>query len=467
MKQTYVSRRDFLKVSAFSVITGAMVPSCTKAKILKAGRKPNFIIIFTDDQGYQDVGCFGSPNIRTPNLDGMASEGMKFTDFYVAAPVCSPSRAALMTGCYPLRVSLPNVLRPQSKTGLNPNEITIAEILKKQGYATACVGKWHLGDRREFLPTRQGFDSYFGVPYSNDMPLIYPEGGKPERLDEAWRLRKEALSWWNPSLMRNEEVVERPADQTTLADRYTEEAVKIITANKDRPFFLYLAHNLVHTPLFVSDKHYVKDPQQAYQAAVEQVDESAGKILQTLKATGIDQHTLVIFTSDNGPWLIKKHHGGSALPLRDGKGTTYEGGMREPCIMRWPGHIPAGQVCREVTSTIDILPTFAGLVGAAAPTDRIIDGKDIWPLMAAQKEAKSPHDAFFYYKANELQAVRAGKWKLKLPEELYNLESDISESKNMADQHPKIVKKLKKLMQDFDRDLKAQARPAGVCEVIR
>lgn len=464
MNQTYVSRRDFLKVSAFSVITGAMVPSCTKAKILKAGRKPNFIIIFTDDQGYQDVGCFGSPNIRTPNLDGMASEGMKFTDFYVAAPVCSPSRAALMTGCYPLRVSLPNVLRPQSKTGLNPNEITIAEILKKQGYATACVGKWHLGDRREFLPIRQGFDSYFGVPYSNDMPLINPEGGKPERLDEAWRLRKEALSWWNPALMRNEEIIEQPADQTTLADRYTEEVVKIITANKDRPFFLYLAHNLVHTPLFVSDKHYVKDPQRAYQAAVEQVDESAGKILQTLKATGIDQHTLVIFTSDNGPWLIKKHHGGSALPLRDGKGTTYEGGMREPCIMRWPGHIPAGQVCREVTSTIDILPTFAGLAGASAPNDRIIDGRDIWPLMAAKRGAKSPHDAFFYYRINELQAVRSGKWKLKLPEELYDLESDISESRNIAAQHPDIVKKLKKLMQDFDRDLKAHARPAGTSD---
>ena len=461
MKNVGYTRRDFLKTVGLGAAS-LVVPGCTSPTQQIPPRastgKPNFIIIFTDDQGYQDVGCFGSPNINTPNLDRMAAEGSKFTDFYSAASVCSPSRAALLTGCYPPRVSITKVLFPRDSIGLNPDEVTIADILKAQGYATACVGKWHLGHLPQFLPTSNGFDSYFGIPYSNDMDGVK---GKNRNLDRVWQ--EKDYSPWNVPLMRDEKIIERPADQTTLIERYTQEAVRFINENKDRPFFLYLPHTMPHVPLFVSDEFFVADAHKAYKATIEQIDSSVGRVLEALKKAGVDKNTLVVFTSDNGPWLSKKHHGGSALPLRDGKFTTYEGGMREPTIMRWPGKIPAGQVCSEVCGTIDLLPTFAKLAEGEVPPDRVIDGKDIWPLMSSKPGAESPHKAYFYYRGNNLEAVRSGKWKLRSRKktELYDLQADISEKDNVAAEHPGVVKRLNYIMKEFDRDLKANVRPPG------
>ncbi len=460
MGTTDYTRRSFLKVLVAGMASLA-IPGVLRAG-RKAGNKPNFVIIFTDDQGYQDVGCFGSPSIKTPNLDRMAAEGMRFTDFYSAASVCSPSRAALLTGCYPPRVGITNVLFPRDNIGLNPEEQTIADILKGRGYVTACIGKWHLGHLPEFLPTSNGFDSYFGIPYSNDMDGVE---GKDKNLDRAWRQKD--YSPWNVPLMRDEEIIERPADQTTLIERYTEEAVKFIRSSRDKPFFLYLPHTMPHIPLFVSDEFHVEDVQKAYKATIEQIDSVIGRVLAALKDAGVDKNTLVVFTSDNGPWLGKKHHGGCALPLRDGKFSTYEGGMREPCIMRWPAKIPAGKVCSKLCGTIDLLPTFAQLAGAEIPADRVIDGRDIWPLMEGRPGAGSPHEAYFYYRGNNLDAVRSGKWKLrrvKKKTELYDLEADISETNNLADKHPEIVKRLAGLMEEFNRELKANARPAGKSE---
>jgi arylsulfatase A-like enzyme len=264
--------------------------------------------------------------------------------------------------------------------------------------------------------------------------------------------------------MRNEEIIERPADQTTLIERYTDEAVEFIRSSRDKPFFLYLPHTMPHVPLFVSDEFYVEDVQKAYKATIEQIDSAIGRVLGAIKDAGVDRNTLVVFTSDNGPWLDKKHHASCALPLRDGKFSTYEGGMREPCIMRWPAKIPAGRVCSELCGTIDLLPTFARLAGAEMPADRVIDGRDIWPLMEGRPGAGSPHEAYFYYRGNNLEAVRSGKWKLrrvKKNTELYDLEADVSEKINLADKHPEIVKRLAALMEEFDRELKANARPAG------
>ena len=415
----------------------------------QASRPPNFVFIFTDDQGYQDLGCFGSPLIKTPRIDRMAAEGMKFTSFYVAAPVCTPSRAALLTGCYPQRVSLPKVLFPQSKIGINPDEITLAELLKTRGYATACIGKWHLGHLPKFLPTRHGFDYYFGIPYSNDMDVA--KRGDPPI-----------------PLMRNEEIIEQPAVQETLTERYTEEAIKFITAHKNEPFFVYLPHTFPHVPLHVSERFRGRSKRGLYGDVIECIDWSTGEILDTLARLGLDEQTLVIYTSDNGPWLSQGKNGGSALPLRAGKGTTYEGGMRVPCVMRWPGHIPAGRVCDELATTMDILPTFARLAGAEVPKDRIIDGKDIWPLMAGEPGAKTPHEAFFYYRGYALEAVRSGKWKLHLerpvrrergqpakmrPIELYDLSADIGEQHNVAAEHPDVVARLKELAQKCREDL--------------
>jgi arylsulfatase A-like enzyme len=461
MRTAGYTRRDFLKTLGVGAASLA-VPGCASGARRISSRastdKPNFIVIFTDDQGYQDLGCFGSPNINTPNLDRMAAEGMKFTDFYSAASVCSPSRAALLTGCYPPRVGITKVLFPRDSIGLNPDEVTIADVLKTRGYATACVGKWHLGHLPQFLPTSNGFDSYFGIPYSNDMDGVK---GKNRNLDRAWQ--EKDYSPWNVPLMRDEDIVERPANQTTLIERYTQEAVKFIHNNKRRPFFLYLPHTMPHIPLFVSDKFFVEDAHKAYKATIEQIDSSVGRVLEALKKAGVDKNTLVIFTSDNGPWLSKKHHGGSALPLRDGKFTTYEGGMREPCIAHWSGRIPSGSVCPHVCSTIDLLPTFAQLAGAELPADRVIDGKDIWPLMAGKPGAKSPHEAFFYYRGNNLEAVRSGRWKLRRRKkpELYDLNVDISEKNNLLDKHPEIVKRLSDIMDEFDHELKANARPPG------
>jgi len=420
-------------------------------------RKPNVIIIFFDDMGYGDLGCYGSKVNRTPVIDAMAREGMKFTSFYVTSGVCSPSRSSLMTGCYPLRVGIHEssrgcfVLVPADKRGLNPSEITIAKVLKGQGYATACIGKWHLGDQPPFLPRKFGFDYYFGIPFSNDM------GGEADKP----RANLPPLP-----LMRNEEVIEAPVDQRTVTKKYTAEAVKFIEANKDKPFFLYLPHMHVHLPYRPGLEFAGKSENKEYGDMVEELDWSTGEILKTIKRLGLDDNTLVVLTSDNG--AIRR---GSNAPLSGGKGTTMEGGMREPCIMRWAGHVPAGAVCDEVASTIDLMPTLARLAGTTAPTDRIIDGKDITDLILGKPGAKSPHtEGFYYYFMSQLQAIRLGKWKLRLPltpeiagwtgqpkenteARLYDLEADIGEKNNVAAEHPDVVAKLTALAEKARNDI--------------
>jgi arylsulfatase len=407
------------------------------------GGPPNFVVIFCDDLGYSDLSCFGSTTIRTPRLDRMAAEGMKFTDFYAAAPVCTPSRAALLTARYPKRVGLTRVVFPKDKDGLKPEHKTIAEVLKTRGYATACIGKWHVGCLPQHLPMRHGFDYFFGIPYSNDM--------KPT------------------PLMRNDATVEEPANQDTLMERYTDECIKFIKANRDRPFFLYMAHNMPHIPLHITARFKGKSQAGLYGDVVQAIDWSTGQILDALEKLGLDGDTLVVFTSDNGPWLVKGKQGGSALPLRDGKGTTWDGGMREPCIMRWPGRIPAGKVCSQMALTMDFLPTFAALAGATLPDGYRIDGKDIGPLLAGQQGAVTPHEAFFYYNEARLEAVRSGPWKLILyalpaaaaegetprprTPELYNLVEDIGEKKNVASAHPDIVERLTALAEAGVKDI--------------
>ena len=434
-------------------------------------KSPNFIIIFTDDQGFEDIGCFGSPKIKTPHLDKLAAEGRKFTSFYSANSVCSPSRASLLTGCYPVRVSIPGVLFPRHEIGLNPDEITIADLLKSKGYATSCIGKWHIGHKPKFLPTRQGFDSYYGIPYSNDM-TIDPEANLAAdiKLREGFtleRIRSEKPKKDFVPLMRNEEVIEYPCDQTTLTQRYTEEAVKFIEENKNKPFFLYLPHTMPHIPLFASEKFKGKSERGLYGDTIEEIDWSVGEIMKALRDNNLDENTLVIYTSDNGPWKLKGGRGGSAHPLRGFKFQTYEGGMRVPCIMHWKGKVPAGSSCDEIAATIDLLPTIAGLSGAELPNDRAIDGKDIWPLIAGKKGAQTPHEIYFFYKGNKLESARQGKWKLRRSGkksqsvELYDLASDISESKNLAKENAILVNEMIKKMNLFDEKLKKNQRPAG------
>lgn len=465
------TRRNFLKT-----IGGVGAALLMKPQLLALGstgveKKPNFIIIFVDDLGYGDLGCFGSKKNRTPHIDQMATEGVKFTDFYVACSVCTPSRTALLTGCYPQRLNMHEdengrcVLFPNSRKGLHPDEITIAEILQGQGYKTACIGKWHLGDQPEFLPTRQGFDYYFGIPYSNDMDR--------DIIDEEFMPRGVPLP-----LMRNEEVIEAPAEQETLTKRYTQETIAFIRKNREVPFFVYLPHSMVHWPRHASETFKGKSANGIYGDAVEEIDWSTGQIIKALKELGIDDNTLVIFTSDNGA-----DGGGSNEPLRNAKGSTYEGGMRVPCIMRFPGKIPAGRVCRQVCSAMDFLPTMARLCGTEPSKDRKIDGKDIWPLMSGKPGARSPHEAFYYYQIDQLQCVRSGKWKLHLPMEmkktnweesegktplqLYDLKNDINEDHNVADEHPDIVRRLLALAEKMRKDIGdagvkgENQRPAG------
>jgi arylsulfatase A-like enzyme len=428
------SRRDFLKTLAVSA-AAAGLPRWAWAE---EKRKPNFVVIFCDDLGYADVGCFGAPLIRTPNVDRIAAEGVKLTDFY-AAPVCTPSRAQLLTGCYANRVSLPSVLFPGSKVGLHKNEMTLGELLKSAGYATICIGKWHLGHLPQFLPTRHGFDEYFGIPYSNDM--------RPTPLIEG------------------EKTIEEPAVQATLTERYTQRAVEFIGKNKDKPFFLYLAHTMPHTPLHVSERFANKSKRGLYGDVVECIDWGVGEILAALARHGLEKDTLVIFTSDNGPWLIRGEHGGSAAPLRAGKGTCYEGGMRVPFVARWPARIPQGTVCREMATEMDLLPTFGKLAGAKLPDDRIIDGKDIWPLLSGVAGARTPHEAFFYYGGRNLRGVRNGQWKLMLaspagkggkgaaPQAIYDLSADMGEQKDMSAEQPEVVKRLEALVEKCREDL--------------
>jgi len=368
----------------------------------------NIVIILTDDQGYNDLGCYGSPDIETPNIDRMAKEGIRFTDFYVAQPVCSASRAALMTGCYPNRLGIHGAFMPKAKKGLNPQETTIAEMLKPLGYSTAVFGKWHLGDHLDFSPLKQGFDEYFGIPYSNDMWPFHPQQGS-------------VFNFGPLPLMEGEKVIDTLEDQSQLTTQITEHAVDFIKRNKEQPFFLYVPHPMPHVPLFVSDKFKGKSKRGIYGDVIMEIDWSTGQILNALKENGIDENTLVIFLSDNGPWLNYGTHSGSALPLREGKGTCFEGGVRVPAVMRWPLKITSGSISSVPAMTIDILPSIAKITGAKLP-DLPIDGKNILPLILNDPNAQSPQEAYyFYYKTNELHAVRSGNYKLVLPHQYRSL----------------------------------------------
>ncbi len=452
-----------------------LVSSCIVSKNNIKTERPNFVIIFTDDQGYGDLSCFGGQHVYTPHIDKMAEEGAKLTSFYVAAPLCTPSRAALMTGCYPRRVGmeppsslvidLPNV--PDGKrfpvclasdgNGLNPDEITIAEVAKSAGYKTGIFGKWHLGDQPEFLPTKQGFDEFYGLPYSHDIAPTHR--------------RQEFFKFPSLPFLEGEEVVEMDPDPDYLTRRVTERAVKFIKDHKDENFFLYVPHPIPHGPLAASKeikKEYKKILESGvsansnlYSTAIYEIDWSVGQILSALKEQGLDENTIVLFTSDNGAVGRK----GSTKPLRGHKGQTLEGGMRMPTVVRWPGKIKAGTEIDELLTAMDILPTFANLMGTEAPTDRIIDGKNIIPVLL--NEAESPHEYFFYSHWGTLEAVRWQDWKLRIineEEALYNLKNDISEEVNLIEQYPEIVSQLKKAMLDFDTEVTKNARPVGHVE---
>ncbi len=439
-------------------------------------KQPNFIIIFTDDQGYNDLGCFGSKTIKTPNIDRLATEGRKLTSFYSACSVCSPSRTALLTGCYPKRVGMhKHVLFPQSDYGLHPNEHTIADQLKSIGYATACVGKWHLGHHPETLPRANGFDSYFGIPYSNDMN--HPDNKGKARLssDALWRAPQTCIANWNTPLVENEQIIELPVDQRTITRRYTDKAIEFITANKDKPFFLYLPHSMPHIPLYVPEDVYDSNPQNAYKCVIEHIDAEVGRIAKTVRDLQLDQTTYIIYTSDNGPWLQFKNHGGSAFPLRNGKGTTFEGGQRVPCIVWGPGRIPAGTQSDAIASTIDLLPTIAALTNSKLPNDIRIDGLDISKVWT---EDAAPRSEFVYYSAQgNLDGIRIGDWKylnqnairkqnqntgkamVKPEAYLFNLRSDLGEQENVIAQNPDRVSQMSARMKEIDDEITANARP--------
>ncbi|MBA3483692.1 MAG: sulfatase [Pirellulales bacterium] len=426
--------------------------------------QPNIVVIFIDDLGYADVGPFGATAYKTPHLDRMAAEGRRFTDFHTSSAVCSASRVALLTGCYHERVSIVGALRPHSPHGVNADELTLAELCKQRGYATAVFGKWHLGDRRRFLPLQHGFDEYYGLPYSNDM---WPRGPRGEELPaDSPRRNQPKLRMFDGNKVVDEEVTGE--DQTQLTKEYTRRAVDFIDRRRDQPFFLYLPHNMVHVPLYASKEFEGKSGAGMFGDVMMEVDWSVGEILAALKRNGLDEKTLVIFTSDNGPWLNYGNHAGSAGPLREGKGTMFEGGYRVPCVMRYPGKIPAGTECKELCATLDLLPTVAGLLDVDLPTDRIIDGRSIWPLMTGESGAVSPHDVFYCYYDNELRAIRDERWKLLFPHQsrtlagreggrdgspvqydqqsvgsaLYDLDADIGETKDVSKEHPEVVARL-------------------------
>jgi arylsulfatase A len=444
-----------LVILAVTAVTMSASP-----RVRAADRPPNIVIIFTDDQGYGDVGCFGAQGFETPNLDRLARAGRRFTNFHVAQPVCSASRTALLTGCYPNRLGIHGALGPKDVVGIADGETTLAQILKHQGFATGMAGKWHLGHHPRFLPVRHGFDEYLGLPYSNDMWPFHPEA-KPGSYPPLPLIEGDRII--NPNVTAKE--------QAELTGLYTDRAVSFINRHKEHPFFFYLAHSMPHVPLHVGAGYRGKSKQGLYGDVIEEIDASVGKVLEALKANGLEQDTLVIFTTDNGPWLTYGDHAGTAGPLREGKGTCWEGGVRVPCIMRWPGKIPAGTESNAMLMTIDLFPTIARLVGAELPK-HAIDGLDVWPLLAGQPGAVNPHEAYlYYYGHNQLQAVVSGdgRWKLQLPHtysslaglagghggtptkykqvkilnsELYDLANDRGETTDVAAQHPEVVSNL-------------------------
>ena len=441
-------------------------------------KSPNVVVIFMDDMAYADIGPFGAKAYPTPHLDRMAKEGRKFTDFYVTQAVCSASRAGLLTGCYNVRVGIFGALGPKSNNGLHANEVTLAELCKQKGYATAIYGKWHLGHHKQFLPMQHGFDDYFGLPYSNDMWPYHPG---VLHLPMKERLKR----WPHLPLIDKNEIINTQVsgkDQELLTTQYTERAVEFIEKNRDNPFFLYVPHSMVHVPLFVSDKFKDKSGAGLFGDVMMEVDWSVGQILETLREHKLDKDTLVVFTSDNGPWLSYGDHAGSSGPLREGKGTMFDGGCRESTLMWWPGTIPAGSVCSTPAMTIDILPTVAELIGAKLP-DHKIDGKSIVNLVTGKND-KSPQEAYYFYYGQQLQAIRMGKWKLHFPHgyrtmagrpggtggiptkysqakiglSLFNLEEDIGESTDVKAKHPKVVSKMQALGQAMRKELGDQGK---------
>ena len=461
-----ISRRGFVKRAA--VAAQALAYSRTS---LPDTRPPNIVIVYADDMGYGDVGVYGGREFDTPNLDSMAGDGVRFTDFYVAQPVCSASRAALLTGCYSNRVGILGALGPKSRTGISDGEVTIAQLVKQKDYTTAIFGKWHLGCQPQFLPLHHGFDEYFGLPYSNDMWPFHPEAPK---------------DYPDLPLMEGDKAVAYNPPMDSLTSRYTERAVAFIEKNRERPFFLYLAHNMPHVPLGVSPRFKGKSRHGLYGDVIMEIDWSVGEILQTLRRLNLDEDTLVIFASDNGPWLSYGEHSGHSGPLREGKGTTWEGGVRVPCVMRWPGQIPRGLVCTEPAITIDILPTVARLIGARLPAHPI-DGLDIRSLMTGKEGARSPHDALYFYWNENLEAVRSGRWKMHLPHPyrtlggreggkggqpvkyedtstrlaLFDLVKDPGETQDVSAEHADIMARLKETARRFDEDLKHHSREPG------
>lgn len=442
----------------FAFIIFLSCKSKTENASLKAERPPNIILIFTDDQGYQDIGVFGSPNILTPNVDQMAKDGIKLTNYYSAQPICSASRAGILTGCYPNRIGIHNALGPGSPVGINASETTLAEMLKAHGYKTAIYGKWHLGDDQKFLPTRHGFDEWFGIPYSNDMWPHHPWQGT-------------VFNFPPLPLYENEIVIDTLEDQSELTTQLTEKSIDFINRNKDNPFFLFVPHPQPHVPLFVSNKFKGKSERGLYGDVIMEIDWSVGQIVEALKKNGLEDNTMIIFTSDNGPWLAYGNHAGSALPLREGKGTAWEGAQREPFVMKYPSKLSANRTLDTPIMAIDLLPTIAEVTGASLP-DQTIDGVSAWNVLTGES-TESPQEAyFFYYRVNELMGVRYGKWKLYFPQryrtmngqepgkdglpgeyrmidmkeiELYDVIQDVSETKNIAAEHPEVVEKIKGL----------------------
>ena len=449
-------------------------PTIADEKVVKTNRqeilsRPNIVIVFADDQGYGDLGCFGAKGFKTPNIDRLAQQGMKLTDFYVAQAVCGASRAALMTGCYPNRIGILGAPSHATRFGISDQEMTLAELVKQKGYKTAVYGKWHLGHQKKFLPLQHGFDEYYGLPYSNDMWPYHPTSKAFPDLPLI-----EQNSVINPAVS--------PEDQKKLTQDYTDRAVGFIQRNKDNPFLLYVAHAMPHVPLFGSERFAGSSSQGRYGDVIQEIDWGVGEIMKALDENGIAKNTLVIYTSDNGPWLSYGNHAGSAGPLREGKGTAWEGGMREPCVIRWPAVIPAGTTCSELAATIDIVPTVAEIIGAELPQHKI-DGKSVLPLLKGDPQAKSPHEAYFYFYNRGLRAVRSGQWKLVFPHsyrslhgpagtdgrpsqykqlqcglELYHLKKDIGESLDVAGENPEVVKRLQSLADGIRRELGDQLR---------
>ena len=419
-----------------------------------ASRPPNIVLVFTDDQGYGDLSCYGHPTIHTPHVDALAAGGTKLTQFYVASPVCSPSRAALLTGCYPKRVGMhKHVIFPDYVYGQHPDEVTLAALLRGEGFATGCGGTWHLGHRPGLLPTDQGFDVFAGVPYSNDMAQIH------RGPDTKYKYR---LPW-----MEQSEVVEWEPDQRLLTRRATEAAVDFIDAHAEEPFFVYVPHSMPHIPLYASAEFEGNSPRGLYGDVIEEIDWSVGQLAAALERHGLTNNTLFLFTTDNGPWLPFKRDGGSAGLLRGGKGSNWEGGQRVPCVVSWPGTIPAGQVVRDVATTMDILPTVAAFAGAPLP-GAILDGHDVSDLLTGAPGATSPTEHFLYYTSKgDLAGIRRGPWKLLLAKgELFHLEHDVSEQWNVAGQNAELVAELGTLAREMDATITAEARPTRAVEAM-